>query len=475
MFLQNWLFLLPELSIIGGIIVSIMLQALRSENTPKTFFTVSKYSLLVALLSTIIFYNKSAFPALWHNTYYTTLFKTVLLFVALSWFYVSSKWFLGKNKSSFDFYTLAMTEVLLLELLISVQHLLLAIILMIGVCWLTGRLLRLYQDQEEIAELTKLYGFFTIIFSLLFLGGYYILYQEVLSGDLLTISHYLEQATQHRYETYFAVGMIISGMLFLLALAPFHSCFVAIVSTAILPVSGFVSLVPVLAYWGFFLPLILKTFAPFQSLITVILVSFSGISLFIGAFSANGATNLRRLFAYSTVYHMGFMVLGVLSYNNASLLAVFVYLLVFIMAMFGIYSGFMGFKSRGEYLVDLEDIRGASNARPYISAAFLVFMFSLIGMPPMSGFLGLISIINNLISSHGWLMLGMVLLSLLLMSNAYLQLIRKIYFEPQNLSFDRTDKAIYICLLVNIILVATTMINPSFLFKDAAKVLSGGF
>ena len=159
MFLQNWLFLLPELSIIGGIIVSIMLQALRSENTPKTFFTVSKYSLLVALLSTIIFYNKSAFPALWHNTYYTTLFKTVLLFVALSWFYVSSKWFLGKNKSSFDFYTLAMTEVLLLELLISAQHLLLAIILMIGVCWLTGRLLRLYQDQEEIvATYLELYG-----------------------------------------------------------------------------------------------------------------------------------------------------------------------------------------------------------------------------------------------------------------------------------------------------------------------------
>ena len=155
--------------------------------------------------------------------------------------------------------------------------------------------------------------------------------------------------------------------------------------------------------------------------------------------------------------------------------AVIVSFISFIMAMFGIYSGFMGFKSRGEYLVDLEDIRGASNARPYISAAFLVFMFSLIGMPPMSGFLGLIYIINNLISSHGWLMLGMVLLSLLLMSNAYLQLIRKIYFEPQNLSFDRTDKAIYICLLVNIILVATTMINPSFLFKDAAKVLSGGF
>ena len=113
---QNWLILLPELSFLIYLIISWQVNNHRRDKTPKTFFTLSKIFILIIIISTIVFYNKSVFPKVWINDNYTTLFKTVMYLIALVWFYLSSKWFLSKNRPSFLFYALAMVELLCLEM-----------------------------------------------------------------------------------------------------------------------------------------------------------------------------------------------------------------------------------------------------------------------------------------------------------------------------------------------------------------------
>lgn len=473
--LQNWFILLPELSILAYLLTSWQVNLHRKDKTPKTFFTLSKFFILVTLLATVVFYNKSAFPRLWVNDNYTTLFKTVIYLIALSWFYLSSKWFLIKNRSSCAFYNLAMTEVLLLELLVSSQNFGLTAVLLGGICITTWFLMRLYVDEDIISGLSKLYLFFAVIFSLFALEGALIIWLEVKSLYYPDILAHLQNAETISLNLSAAVALEVAALLFMMALAPFHSCFVSIVSLSILPVSGFVSLVPPLAYLACLLVLVVKVFAPLQEMLYWILGIFAALSVFIGAVSANGMPQLRRLFGYSTVYHFGFVMFTIIAFNQKSLLSSFAYMLVFLLAMFGIYSGFLGLKSRGEYLKTLDDINGASIGKPYISAAFLVFMFSLIGMPPMTGFLGLVSVANNLASTSSWEVLSALLLSLLLIANAYLQVIRHLYFMAPDGTFDRTDKSIYICLLLNMVLVVISLLNPGYLFKDAAKILTGGF
>ena len=102
-------------------------------------------------------------------------------------------------------------------------------------------------------------------------------------------------------------------------------------------------------------------------------------------------------------------------------------------------------------------------------------MFSLIGVPPLLGFVGRLSVINNLIVDERWLHVVLLMLSLLFMANAYLQVIRKIYFSPLKNSFDRTDKSIYICLFINLVLVVISLLNPGYLLHDAELILSGAF
>ncbi|MBR6663754.1 MAG: hypothetical protein IKL33_02895, partial [Alphaproteobacteria bacterium] len=102
--LQNWLILLPEISLLLFFPIAWIVNKCREKKTSKTFFSLSKLFLFLAFIFTVVFYNKSVWPDLWVNNQHSTLFKLLLYIVGLAWFYLSSKWFLNKNRPSFGFY-----------------------------------------------------------------------------------------------------------------------------------------------------------------------------------------------------------------------------------------------------------------------------------------------------------------------------------------------------------------------------------
>ena len=473
--LQNWFILMPEISLLSYLAVAALVNRYRAGKTAKTFFTLSKYFLLAALLGTVVFYNLSVFPCWMKNTPYTTLFKVVIYLVAFAWFYLSSKWFLNKNRSSYRFYSLGMTALLLLGILISAQNFLLVAGVVPLLCLINYALLRLHWDEDRIIEMSRLYLFFASLFCLLLWGGAVLLWTEVQSFSFSDIYYYYNAGRPMTLVSYAAVGMIMCSLFFMLAVAPFHSWFVGIVSVAILPVCGFITLVPPFAYLACLINSMVNIFWTAGEFIKPALLIFASISLFIGALSANGEKNLRELFAFSSIYHIGFLLFTIVSFNDNSVLSAFAYMMVYILAMAGVYTVFLGLKSRGDYLTGLSDIDGLSVSKPYLSAALLVFMVSLAGIPPMLGFLGRLSVINNLVVEERWGDVVVLLVSMLFMANAYLQVIRTAYFEPLKKSFDRTDKAIYICLFVNLVLVIISTLNPGYLLHDAELILNGIF
>ena len=147
-------------------------------------------------------------------------------------------------------------------------------------------------------------------------------------------------------------------------------------------------------------------------------------------------------------------------------------MLVYLLAQFGIYTTFYAFKSKGEYLSELSELSGVSEVRPYISAALLVFMVSMLGTPPMLGFLGKLSVINYLIIQGSYVFIGLILTALLLLAYAFLNVIKAVYFDSLTNVFDRADKGVYICLMINLILVLISILNPKYLMHDAEAILS---
>ncbi len=448
-----------------------LVNGYRQNKTPKTFFTISKIFLILSFVWVIIFYNYKGFGDTYVNNAYTSLFKIWIMLSSLAWFFLSCKWFLNRDRSSFAYYILGLSSVIAMMVMISTENLLVLFIAVNLSYLLNYLLIYLSSDDFDVSRSARKYLMFSAFFCISFTIAIVLVWKRVGSFSYQDIYGWLQSVPRGNVEALIIYAGIFMPLLFMVGLAPFHFWFADVLSVCVLPICGFFTLVPVFAGFAVIVKVVLSLLFPLLYAIKPALFVFAVLSLFIGAVNANRETNIRRLFAGSTLFHLGFIHITLLQFNDNSVLSGFIYLLVYVFSMSGIYAVFLGFKSNGEYLYNLEDINGVAEIRPYISAALLIFMFSLAGTPPMLGFLGKLSVINNLVINVRYWSIGLGLFASLLVYNAYLRVIDAAYFRKYKHSFDRVDRGVYIYLFINLVLVVISILNPRFIMNDFDKML----
>jgi len=471
--LSQWLIMLPEFMLIMFIIVAALTNHYRQEKTPKTFFTLAQLFLLSISLATLVFYNKSPFPALVQNTPFVTLFKICGYLLTMGWMYLSSKWFLNKNRPSCIFCMIIFFALFGLDILASsvsfvataaaVPLILLSNCLLISQHW----------DIDKVKPLLMRYILFSSFFCLMLWIAVWLIFYTTGSLDYLTVKQYFSGVNGDNIYILSAIVIVLAVYIYMLGLVPFHIWFTGFIGNGVLPVCGFITLVPPLFYICAFIKLIKDCFAPFYQFIAPLIITFAVASILVGAVSAKGEKNIRRLFAYLNIYCWGVCLLSLVDYSSVSIIASFAYIITVALSFAGIYTIFLGLKSHSEYLSEIEDIRGFTATRPYMAAALMIFMFSFIGLAPTLGFLGYMSIINNLMSQAAWLRLGILLCGILLIARTCLDILRLTYFENSAKTYDRPDKSIYICLFINMTVILLSLFNPNWLLKNAVAVLGG--
>ena len=468
---QQILTFLPEILLLVALPTMLIVRRFRTSATPKTYFTLSRYFLLSALVFTIVLYNQSGYPKYYENSLYTSLFKVIIYLLSWLWFALSCKWFLVEDRSSLGFYSLCLGSLISLSIMISSLNLgVMAVAwFMINLC--NYFLLRLSPDRQNNQFVERSYLLSIIFFGALFAIGCFLLYNSCDSLSYGTVQLKLHQQGLSNLQSLVGVGLVLAVMLFSLSLAPFHFWYLDVVKAAILPVSGWITLIPIFGYFASLVDLTVNMFWSAYPQFQGALIVFALLSLLIGSAGVNGEHNLRRYFGFSTVFHMGFLLISLISFSANSVFSSFVYLMVYVLSMSGVYTSLLGIKSKGIYLADLSEISGLSKSKPYISAALLLFMVSLIGSPPMLGFLGKLSVVNNLVLEQNYVLVAVVLASLILISNGYLRLVKSLYFESVTHGFDRTDKGIYIFMFVNLIVVVVSLLHPRLLMNDFEKML----
>lgn len=441
----------------------------RHQNTPKTFYTLSRFFILTAAAFSAIFYNRNTLEYL-HNSSFTNLFKFLIYIFMLIWNYLSVKRFISKNTPSFAFYTIMMFDLLCMSLAISAANLWI-LSLSLSLSFLCNYPLLLIEETPKEKSLSLKHFFFSLFFVAVFIIGDFLLYDQIHN---LSYSNILQNINEQQIPIsieLLASSLIFCALLFMMGIAPFHFWFAEAVSISILPVAGYLTIIPTFAYFACFINIAANVFAPLLPYFYKTFIICGVLSVFVGAIGANSEDNLRKIFAYSGLYCMGVILLSLFPMDTYSLLSSFIYLLVYIIAVSGIYTVFYGYRSKGKYLSCLEDVKGVYSQRPYLSAALLLFMISLIGIPPMVGFLGKLSIINNMVITGKFAIIGIVLFAMLILVYAYLKIITVVYFDARNNSFDIVDKGVYICMIINIVVMITIIINPQYLMHDIQNTL----
>lgn len=191
------------------------------------------------------------------------------------------------------------------------------------------------------------------------------------------------------------VGLIIAGFLFKIASVPFHMWMPDVYEGAPAPVTGYMTTAVKAASFAIFLRVLIslgygKAFSDqIQQNLHHVLWVVSVLTMVIGNVIALTQTNLKRMLAYSSIAHTGYLLIGFLSgyRSDQGFAPVLIYLASYTAMNLGAFAIISILASRGDSGVNLHDLSGLSKRHPVLALSMAVFMFSMAGIPPTGGFL----------------------------------------------------------------------------------------
>ena len=157
-------------------------------------------------------------------------------------------------------------------------------------------------------------------------------------------------------------------------------------------------------------------------------IIFSLLSMFLGAFTALFQKNIKRLLAYSTISHMGYALVGILSKNEAGVESVLSYLIVYTFTIIGVFACLLNLRRQGKIIDNIDELSNLSREHPFIAAVMGMMMLSLAGIPPFAGFFVKMNIFMIAIkANYIFLPLGGMIASVIA-AFYYLRIIKVMYF-----------------------------------------------
>ncbi|HEX9112083.1 MAG TPA: NADH-quinone oxidoreductase subunit N [Terriglobales bacterium] len=270
--------------------------------------------------------------------------------------------------------------------------------------------LRRDRRSNEAALKYLLLGAFS---SGIFAYGLSLLYGLSGSTNLGTIRSAIASHDAHNPVLIIALLTTMVGLLFKIAAIPFHQWAPDAYEGAPTSITGFMSVAVKAAAWAMLLRILLFGLFPLRSIYTPVIV-FVSIATMTGAnFAALTQSNTKRLLAYSSIAHVGYMLLAFVAMGTSEpgspgfvdgLKGILVYLLVYTFMNLGAFAVITSLRNRKVIGDELDDIAGLYSRAPVESVLMLLFLLSLAGIPPAAGFLGKYYIFLSLIESqHYWL------------------------------------------------------------------------
>jgi NADH-quinone oxidoreductase subunit N len=229
----------------------------------------------------------------------------------------------------------------------------------------------------------------------------------------------------------FALVFLVAGIGFKLGAVPFHMWVPDVYEGAPTAVAMLISTTPKLAAFAFVMRLLVEglghpdVLAQWQDMLAILAVA----SMAVGNVTAIAQTNLKRMLAYSTISHMGFLLLGVIAGTVAGYGAAMFYVVVYALTSLGGFAMILLLAREGFEADTLDDFRGLARRSPWLAFLMLLLMFSMAGIPPTVGFQAKLAVLSAIVD-RGQLGLAVVaVLFSLIGAFYYLRIVRLMYFE----------------------------------------------
>lgn len=293
------------------------------------------------------------------------------------------------------------------------------------------------RDELRSSESGLKYFVLSALASGLLLYGISLAYGFSGTMDFAQIGRLLADPSRASVGLTVGIVFVLAGLAFKVSAVPFHMWTPDVYEGAPTPVTAFLSTAPKAAAMALLLRAMVTPFGhllpQWQNLI--ILVSIA--SMLLGALAAIGQTNIKRLMAYSSIGHMGYALIGLAAGTTAGIRGVLIYMVVYIFMSVGTFACIIAMRRRGRSVELISDLGGLGATDPALALAFAVFMFSMAGIPPLSGFFGKLYVFLAAIQSGLYALAVIGVLTSVVGAYYYIRIVKVMYFDPVTEPFDR--------------------------------------
>jgi NADH-quinone oxidoreductase subunit N len=430
----NLIPLLPELLVLAAACTILLLDLLiKDEHRAATTYVLTQFTLLgAAVLSAATVGAERTYTM---NGMFVddpmgdvlkiTIYITVAVLLTYAREYLSLRGLLRG-----ELFGLALLATLGMMVMVSASHFL---VLYLGLELLSLSLysmVALQRDSAVATEAAMKYFVLGALASGMLLYGMSMLYGATGSLHLDEVLTAIQTGTAQRPVLVFGLVFVVAGLAFKLGVVPFHMWVPDVYQGAPTAMTLFIASAAKLAAFGFVMRFLADglqpLFADWQGMLVILALA----SMALGNITAIAQSNIKRMLAYSTIAHMGFMLLGFLSGEVNGYSSAMFYVVTYALTTLGAFGMVMLLSREGFEADNLEDFKGLNQRNPWYAFIMLILMFSLAGVPPTVGFFAKLSVFQAALDAgFVWLVVVAVVLALI-GAFYYLRIVKLMYFDP---------------------------------------------
>ncbi len=254
------------------------------------------------------------------------------------------------------------------------------------------------------------------------------------------------------------ISMIVAGLAFKISAVPFHMWTPDVYEGSAMPVTAYFSVVPKAAGFAALLRFFFSVFqqsGDFSSFLNseewyYLWATISVATMTLGNLSAIPQNNIKRLLAYSSISHVGYMLIGLLVGTVGSVSSIMFYLVIYLFMNIGAFYIALLFREKLG-TENISDYSGIGWKTPFLSSAFSIFLFSLTGIPPLAGFVSKLIVFSAAIDSKYHIIVIIAVINSVISLYYYAGIIKKIFLESSEKK-DSIPVGVYEKILVLILL-----------------------
>ena len=288
-----------------------------------------------------------------------------------------------------------------------------------------------FKNEHKSTEAAMKYFVLGAVSSAILLYGISLIYGVTGTLNLLSMATSMSTLVTND-ALMFGIMLLGAGLCFKIAAAPFHVWTPDVYEGSPTPITAFLSTASKAAAISIFVRIFYVGLHNFQLDWQYVLAVIAGLSMIVGNVAAITQDNVKRMLAYSSIGHAGYVLLGILAVSDMGLYGVLVYSVVYIFATLGIWAIVLMLEKTQYAGESVDDFEGLHRRAPFWAFAMMVFLLSLGGIPPTAGFIGKYFLFYAAVGAgFGWLAIIAVLMSAVSMFY-YLRLAVAMYLKDGN-------------------------------------------